>query len=110
MPYTGQSAQLQCVITIGRTVGVQADIRLLKDSVEVMGDSPRVTVGNVMTFFAGIVFQRSYDYSPISRVADSGSYVCEGTVSPASADLRPFVTNGTSSENPVVNIIGKCKL
>lgn len=107
VPYTGGSATLQCVVSSQAGSGTEAVIRLLKDSVEVTADPPRVTVGATATLVPGFVFERRYVYNPVSRLADSGSYTCEGIVRPTSEELRPFVTNGNNSGGEVVNVIGE---
>ncbi len=108
-PYTGGFAELRCAVSFsGSLAETVASIRLLKNSVEVMGNPPRVMVGLTESVITGVVFQRLYTYDPVSRIADSGSYMCEGIVSPSSAELQPFVINGNSSgESVELNFIGK---
>ncbi|XP_064386408.1 uncharacterized protein LOC135334957 isoform X2 [Halichondria panicea] len=97
-PYTSGDATISCITTIN-TPGVDAIIKMLRveNSVETeVVSTTKIAAGPVMEIISDFVFQRFYSYSPASRIADSGSYVCEGTITPEDTGLRSFITDGTS--------------
>ena len=113
IPYTSGDATINCAITTVFIPGVDATIVLLR--VENSGgesevvSTARITAGPVVEIVANFVFQRSYSYSPASRMADSGDYVCEGTITPEDTGLRPFITDGTSrSTLTAIDVVGEC--
>ena len=110
-PYTSVDASFICAATTGNIPGVDATIVLLRVENGVESEvvsTARITAGPIMNTL-NVLFARSYSYSPASRIADSGSYVCEGTITPEDAGLRSFITDGTSrSTVTAIDIVGEC--
>ena len=72
---------------------------------EVMSTA-RITAGPVVENFVDVFFVRSYSYSPASRIAHSGSYMCEATITPT--EPSSFITDGTSrSTTTTIDIVGE---
>ncbi len=109
-PYTSGDATISCITTIN-TPGVDAIIKMLRveNSVETeVVSTTKIAAGPVMEIISDFVFQRFYSYSPASRIADSGSYVCEGTITPEDTGLRSFITDGTSrSTVTAIDVVGE---
>ena len=111
-PYTSVDASIICAATTVNIPDVDATIVLLRVENGVESEvvsTARITAGPVMETVANFIFQRSYTYSPASRMADSGNYVCEGTITPEDTGLSPFITDGTSrSTLTAINVVGEC--
>ena len=111
--YTSGDATISCTTsTTFDSPGVDATIKILRVENGVESEvvsTARITAGPVVEIVLDFVFQRSYSYSPASRMADSGSYVCEVTFTPEDAGLRPFITDGTSrSTLTAIDVVGEC--
>lgn len=110
--YTGRDANILCLVSIipSLITGIAATITLLRTGspdTPVMANT-RISVGPIMEVVPHVVFTREYTFSPLSRAADSGDYVCVATLTPEDSDLRALVTDGTSSTEPhPVNILGQ---
>ncbi len=108
-PYSGGSATISCGATSSNTPSVDAIIVLLRvetgEESEVMSTA-RISAGPVVENFSDFFFFRIYSYSPASRIAHSGSYMCEGTITPT--EPSPFITDGTSrSALKDIDIVGE---
>ncbi len=112
IPYTSGDATISCTTTTFNTPGLDATIKILRVENGVESEvvsTGRITAGPIMEIAADFVFQRFYSYSPASRMADSGSYVCEGTITPEDTGLSAFITDGTSRSPPTaIDVVGEC--
>ena len=97
--YTGLNLTLTCTVSGAAQIpGVTASIQMTSPQDVLITSDPRIMVGNVVEFPGGTIFQQGVQFSPLSALADSGSFTC-------SAAFVPAQTNGfVLSSSPVMAV------